>query len=85
MGRMNILERIHTERTMPTAVKMAFAGGNALPVSSKYERADLRQVHELRHTWVTSPSVSENAGRTFTVGSSHLVHLSFRCRDRLSS
>jgi hypothetical protein len=61
MGRTNILERIHTERRMPTAVKMAFAGGNALPVSSNYERADLRQVYELRHTWVTSPSVSENA------------------------
>ena len=29
IGRTNILERIHTERRTPTAVKMAFAGGNA--------------------------------------------------------
>ena len=61
MGRTNILERVHTERRMPTAVNMAFAGGNALPVSNKYQSADLRQVDELRHTEVTSPSVSENA------------------------
>ena len=61
MGRRNMLERIHTERRTPTAVKMAFAGGNALPVSNKYESVDLRQVHELRHTRVTSPTVSENA------------------------
>jgi hypothetical protein len=50
MDHTNILEGIHTERRMPTAVKMAFAGGNALPVSNKYESAVLRQVHELRHT-----------------------------------
>ena len=29
VDRTNILERIHTERRTPTAVKMAFAGGNA--------------------------------------------------------
>ena len=39
MSRTNILERIHTEMRTPTAIKMAFAGGNALPVSNKYESA----------------------------------------------
>jgi hypothetical protein len=29
MSRTNILERIHTKRRMPNAVKIAFAGGNA--------------------------------------------------------
>ena len=81
MSHTKILKRIHTEMRTPIAIKMAFAGGNALPVSNKNESVDLRQVHELRHTRVTSPRVSENAWRTFTVGSSHLVHLSFRCRD----
>jgi len=58
---MNILERIHTKRRTPTAVKMGFAGGNACQI--RYESVDLRQVHDPRHTEVTpSPSgVSENA------------------------
>jgi hypothetical protein len=40
MGGTNILERIHTKRRTPTAVKMAFAGGNACQISVRARISD---------------------------------------------
>jgi len=60
MGVTNMLEKIPTRRRTPTAVKMAFAGGNACQISMRTWISG--QVHELKHTRVTpSPKVSENA------------------------
>jgi hypothetical protein len=40
MGGTNILERIHTNRRRPNAVKMAFAGGNAYQISMRARISD---------------------------------------------
>jgi hypothetical protein len=40
MSRTNILERIHTKSRTPTAVKMAFAGGNACQISMRARISD---------------------------------------------
>ena len=40
MGGTKILERIHTKRRTPTAVKMAFAGGNACQISMRAQILD---------------------------------------------
>jgi hypothetical protein len=40
MGGTNILERIHTKRRTPNAVKMAFAGGNACYISMRARISD---------------------------------------------
>ena len=70
MNRTKVLRRLHTERSTPNPIKITFAGENTCQI---YMRGlYLEQVHVLKHTEPTpSPSVSENARRTFTVGSSH--------------
>jgi hypothetical protein len=65
------LSKVHTERRTPKPIKITFAGENTCQYKYKNERVD---VHVLKHTEPTpSPSVSENARRTFTVGSSQLL------------
>ena len=64
---------------MPT--KTAFAGANACQVN--YQNTNRRRVYVLKHTEPTaSPKVAENAKRTLTIGSSHLVNLSSLFCDR---
>ena len=56
-------------------VNIAFAGGNTCGRIRQMVDLDYHDVGELT-TPTPLPRVAENANRTFTVGSSHFVHLS---------
>ena len=77
-----ISERMPTERRTPTPANITFAGENTCQINM---RQMLDYFHGPRYTRLTlSPSVSEKAYRTFTVGSSHLDHRSLLLWDRSS-
>ena len=64
-----------TWRRTPIPAKIAFAGGNTC--DGARQRVALKQLNVPSLTTPTPlPRVVENAYKTFTVGSSHLVHSS---------